>query len=133
MSFNATDFICSSCTLLLLDLHRTILLCKRPLTISAPKQVLLVCLPKTFFEAPTKRAGDLLPPFDIFLHLRCFSPALGLESELSGDNETLNFRSAFANFAKLCVSEETLCREILDIAVSAVNLHAEVAALAGNF
>lgn len=51
------------------------------------------------------------------------SSKLGLESELTCNNQTLDFGSAFANFAKLCVSEEALRREIFDVAITAVDLN----------
>lgn len=56
-----------------------------------------------------------------------------LKTQLSGDEQTLNFGSTFTDFAKFSIAQETLSREINDIAVSTVDLHTLVSYFGSHF
>ncbi len=61
------------------------------------------------------------------------SIVLGLQTELTSNDQTLNLRCAFANFAQLGVAQESFGREIFYVAIAAVDLNAKVADLGSNF
>ena len=56
-----------------------------------------------------------------------------LQAQLPGDEQSLNLRGAFADFTEFGISQETLGGEIYNVAVTTVNLHAEIANFAGDF